>query len=239
MNSDFVNNDSSGSEPQSSPDRTANAVGNGRSDPTQPAHGANPTAVPAAADLRSTQRRVTRTTSSATVSSTRKSRPAKRRGTMPADLSPEDLVAVIDSREQQPLDLAPLRSRIGTLATGDYSLRGLESIVAIERKSVADLLLCVGQERDRFHREVMRLLAYPVRALVVESTWPELERGAWRSKVRNTAALGTVLNWVGMGLPVLMAANHERAGRYVGRLLFIAARRRWREARGLWPWCAR
>ncbi len=146
---------------------------------------------------------------------------------------------MIDSREQQPLDLAPLRSRIGTLATGDYSLRGLESVIAIERKSLGDLLLCVGQERDRFHREVMRLLAYPVRALVVESTWPELERGGWRCKVSNTAALGTVLNWVGMGLPVLMAASHERAGRYVGRLLFIAARRRWREARGLWPWYAR
>ncbi len=85
----------------------------------------------------------------------------------------------------------------------------------------------------------MRLLAYPVRALVVESTWPELERGEWRSKVNNTAALGTVLNWIGMGLPVIMAADHARAGRYVSRLLFLAARRRWREARGLWPWFAR
>jgi ERCC4-type nuclease len=158
---------------------------------------------------------------------------------MPPDLAPEDLVAIVDSREQQPLDLAPLRSRIGTLATGDYSLRGLENVIAIERKSLSDLLLCVGQERDRFHREVLRLLAYPVRALVVEATWAELERGAWRSKVKNTAALGTVLNWVAMGLPVIMAADHARAGRYVSRLLFLAARRRWREARGLWPWLAR
>jgi ERCC4-type nuclease len=163
----------------------------------------------------------------------------RRRLTMPADLAPADLCAVIDSREQQPLDLTPLRSQLGALATGDYSLRGLETVIAIERKSLADLLLCVGQERDRFHREVLRLLAYPVRALVVESTWPDLERGEWRSKVKNTAALGTVLNWVGMGLPVLMATDHARAGRYVSRLLFLAARRRWREARGLWPWMAR
>lgn len=158
---------------------------------------------------------------------------------MPTDVSPDDLVAVIDSREQHPLDLVPLGSRIATLSTGDYSLRGLESVVAIERKSLADLLLCVGQGRDRFHREVMRILAYPVRALVVESTWPELERGEWRSKVSNTAALGTVLNWIGMGLPVIMAADHARAGRYVSCLLFLAARRRWREARSLWSWCAR
>lgn len=30
-----------------------------------------------------------------------------------------------------------------------------------------------------------------------------------------------------------MAAEHERAGRFVSRLLFAAARRRWQEAREL------
>ena len=31
------------------------------------------------------------------------------------------------------------------------------------------------------------------------------------------------------GLPVVMCGDHERAGQYVSRLLFIAARRWWRE----------
>lgn len=162
----------------------------------------------------------------------RRSRPRSR---IPSDLSAANLVAIVDSREQNPLDLQPLRQVAGTLATGDYSLRGLETVIAIERKSLADLLGCVGQARDRFHREVLRLLAYPVRALVVESTWPELERGQWRSKVSPPAALGTVLNWISMGLPVIMAGDHNRAGRYVSRILFVAARRRWREARSLLP----
>ena len=47
------------------------------------------------------------------------------------------------------------------------------------------------------------------------------------------AALGSVLGWVAMGLPVVMAGDHERAGKYVSRLLFTAARRRWRECRTL------
>jgi hypothetical protein len=38
-----------------------------------------------------------------------------------------------------------------------------------------------------------------------------------------------------MGLPVIMAGDHSRAGRYVSRILFVAARRRWREARALLP----
>jgi ERCC4-type nuclease len=152
---------------------------------------------------------------------------------MKAELRPEDVVAVVDSREQLPLDLAPLATIAGTLATGDYSVRGLEHVVSVERKGLADLLGCVGQERDRFDREVQRLLAYPVRALVVESTWTEIEAGEWRSRITPSAVLGSLLGWIASGLPVVMVGDHDRAGRYVSRLLFTAARRRWREARAL------
>lgn len=152
---------------------------------------------------------------------------------LPADLSAESVVAVIDKREQRPLNVSPLQSVLGTLTTGDYSVRGLEHVIAIERKSLDDLLGCVGTERERFDREVQRLLAYPCRALVVKSIWPAIEAGGWRSKISPNAAIGSLLGWVAMGLPVIMADDHERAGRYVSRLLFTAARRRWREARAL------
>jgi len=152
---------------------------------------------------------------------------------IPATIEPELVTAVIDTREQHPLDLAPLNVVRGTLATGDYSVVGLETVVSIERKSLTDLLGCVGGERERFDREVQRLIAYPVRALVVESTWADLELGRWSSKVTTSAAIGSVLGWIAAGLPVVMAGDHTRAGRYVSRLLFIAARRRWREARAL------
>ena len=153
--------------------------------------------------------------------------------TTPAELKPEMVTAICDTREQTPLDLSPLRSESGTLTTGDYSVRGLEHVVAVERKSLPDLLGCIGRDRERFDREVQRLLAYPTRALVVESTWAEIEAGNWRSKVTPAAAMGSLLGWIAQGLPVVMCGDHERAGRYVGRLLFIAARRRWRENREL------
>ena len=152
-------------------------------------------------------------------------------GRLKASLSPEEITAVIDTREQSPFDLSPLRSVRRTLATGDYSVKGLEHVIAIERKSLGDLLQCVAQQRGRFEREVHRLLAYPVRALVIESTWAELEAGQWRSKAAPSAVIGSCLGWVAAGLPVLMAGDHEQAGRFVARLLLIAARRRWRETR--------
>lgn len=152
---------------------------------------------------------------------------------LPATLSPEAVTAIIDTREQRPLDLSPLRTEVGTLATGDYSVKGLEHVAAIERKSLPDLLSCVGTERERFDKEVQRLLAYPVRCLVIETTWGILERGDWRSRVTAAAAIGSVLGWMAMGLPVLMAETHERAGKYTSRLLYTAARRRYRELRHL------
>jgi DNA excision repair protein ERCC-4 len=66
---------------------------------------------------------------------------------IPAELRPEQVVAIVDTREQLPLDLAPLAVEVGTLATGDYSVRGLVDVIAIERKSLPDLLGCIGQDR--------------------------------------------------------------------------------------------
>ena len=152
---------------------------------------------------------------------------------LPAEPKPESIVAIVDSREQTPLDLARLQTVEGTLTTGDYSVLGLEHVIAIERKSLGDLISCVGVERSRFDREVQRLLAYPVRAIVVESSWADLERGEWRSRVTPAAAIGSCLGWICSGVPIVMAGDHARAGRYVSRLLYIAARRRWREARAL------
>lgn len=152
---------------------------------------------------------------------------------LPAEPKPESLTALIDTREQSPLDLSPLRVETVTLTTGDYSVRGLEHVIAIERKSLPDLLGCVGQHRLRFDREVARLMGYPVRAIVVESTWREIESGEYRSQVTPSATIGSLLGWIAAGVPILMAGDHERAGVYTSRLLYIAARRRWREAREL------
>jgi len=46
------------------------------------------------------------------------------RSTIPATLKPEAVTAIIDTREQMPLDLSPLQTVTGTLDTGDYSIVG-------------------------------------------------------------------------------------------------------------------
>lgn len=150
---------------------------------------------------------------------------------LPAELDPARLIAVVDTREQMPLDLSPLQMVVETLETGDYSLRGLEHVVRIERKSLSDLLGCVGGDRERFDREVQRLLSYPTRCLIVEADWRDIEAGEWRCKVTPAAVLGSLLGWQASGLPVCMAGDHKRAGLFVARMLTITARRHWRTLR--------
>lgn len=132
---------------------------------------------------------------------------------------------IIDSREKQPLVFANLPSASGTLQAGDYSVRGLEHLVAAERKNVDDLLTCVGRERDRFKRELQRLRAYRFRLLVVEADALTLESGAWRSQVSPASVLGSLAAWTAQFcLPIWLARDHDMAGRFVERFLFQAAR---------------
>jgi DNA excision repair protein ERCC-4 len=148
---------------------------------------------------------------------------------MKKTIDPQDIVAIVDTREQNALNLAPLKTTRLSLPTGDYSVLGLTNEIAIERKSLDDLCMCVGRERDRFDRECKRLLGYPTRAIVVEATWLQIQGGGWRSRVTPEAVFGSLLGWIAQGVPVVMAGNHDQAGKFVSRMLFIAARRRWRE----------
>lgn len=61
---------------------------------------------------------------------------------------------VIDSREQCPFTFGGYDCGVvrGALATGDYSLAHLEHQIAIERKSLDDLLGCLTSGRERFAR---------------------------------------------------------------------------------------
>jgi DNA excision repair protein ERCC-4 len=114
-----------------------------------------------------------------------------------------------------------------TLATGDYSVRGLEHKVALERKSLSDLVMCVGRERERFEKELQRLMAYETRAVIVEADWAHIELKQYRGLVEPNMVLGSLMGWVAQGVPLIMCGDAQRAGKFIARLLFTAARRHW------------
>lgn len=158
-----------------------------------------------------------------------------------ADLRLEDITAVIDTREQTPWSLDPLKTQRGTLTTGDYSIVGLEREIAIERKSLSDLLGCIGGSRKRFEEELERLQSYMTRCVIVECSYQDFEQGIWLfgakgiiSKIHPSAAMGSVLGWMSKGIPFLFCPTPEMASTAAARLLFVAAKRRYRELTGFY-----
>lgn len=133
---------------------------------------------------------------------------------------------VIDTREQRPLRLAPLQVEEGTLQTGDYSVLGLEDEISLERKSLDDFLACCGRERERFERELMRMLAYPVRGVFIEATMADISMGEWRSKISPKAVKASIHSWRAQGIPIYLCGDHRGVADAVRYQLYYAARAR-------------
>jgi len=134
-------------------------------------------------------------------------------------------VIIIDSREQTPFTFTNLPTRVDVLDAGDYSISGLTHLIAGERKTLSDLLACIGRERDRFKRELQRLAAYRYRLLIVETDAAALEAGDWIGKLQPAHVLGALASWTAFyGLPVWLGGSHEASARFVERWLYQAAR---------------
>ncbi|MEQ8788904.1 MAG: hypothetical protein RIC55_21510 [Pirellulaceae bacterium] len=153
---------------------------------------------------------------------------------LPAEPKPEHISVLYDHREEPTqLDTAPLPMVRGTLEVGDYVLEAMPKYAVVERKTPADFLTCCGRERKRLDSQLERMRQFPARLLIVELSWQQIEAGDWREDVSPESTRGTLLGAMEAGVPVLLMPDRKRAGEYVGRWLFICARRRWRELIGL------
>jgi ERCC4-type nuclease len=126
---------------------------------------------------------------------------------------------IIDSREQRPFTFEgreDVEVVTGSLITGDYSLAGLEDRVALERKSLADLVSCLtGSNRERFERELNRGQALDYFAVVIEAGFTELMTKQYRSNLNHHAAAQSIIAFqVRHGVPFLWAGS-RRAAEYL------------------------
>ena len=92
-------------------------------------------------------------------------------------------VVLVDTREQEPF---PLRANhpnwIGgerrvALKTGDYAVEGMESLLCLERKNLADLVACTVTYRRRFLAACGRLARFRWKAILVEATLEDIKGG--------------------------------------------------------------
>jgi len=143
-----------------------------------------------------------------------------------ANLGNEKPLILVDSREQLPLQFRNLQSVIATLATGDYSVAGLTSVFAIERKTISDLIgCCVGENRQRFEKELHRLQAYKFRRLLIVGSRAEIEAMRYQSRISPRAVLGSLAAWeVRYDVPVVFSPDAVTAALEVERFVWYFCR---------------
>lgn len=142
---------------------------------------------------------------------------------MPA-LKRSDITVLVDTREKTPSDLGDMHHERATLDTGDYSIKGLEKFVRVERKSLPDLVGCIGRDRDRFEREMVRIRGFHHKAVLVECTWDDVYRGEWRGKIKPNHVIGSLVRWQLDGVPFVLAGPRPHSCLMLQRILYLSAR---------------
>ena len=108
-------------------------------------------------------------------------------------------VVVVDTREQEGFAYSFERFpkwfagvERAKLRAGDYSVKGMEQCLAIERKSLADLVNSVIGNRTRFLAQCKCLAAVERRAIVVEASLAQVKSPYPESQAHPNAVVGTL-----------------------------------------------
>ena len=140
-----------------------------------------------------------------------------------------DFRIVIDTREQAEygFDCPTVRRK---LDAGDYSVEGLESVVAVERKSLADFTSTVMHEFQRFATELEKLSAMEAACVVVEADLDAVLRGKEAQALHNTSPgslLGAAL-WLSLrfGVPIYWCGSRQAARAFTDGFLRMFLRTR-------------
>lgn len=137
------------------------------------------------------------------------------------------MIIIVDSREQLPLDFSvypDVEIERAGLKTGDYSLKGYENQITIERKSLSDFVGCCGNGRDRFKRELERMRKYEFSAVIIESSLSMIISEVWKcknsmSKMRYGHILGAISAWrVEFDVHFILAENRINEASEIVRL---------------------
>jgi DNA excision repair protein ERCC-4 len=123
---------------------------------------------------------------------------------------------IVDSREQTPLVFTRLPSIVQGLVTGDYGILGHDGWT-VERKSIADLVASLSGERERFMKEIQRMLGYEFRRLLVIGAESDIHLGQYRSKMTPKAVIASLAAIEAKGVPLVYARTPAIAAQLVER----------------------
>ena len=149
-----------------------------------------------------------------------------------------DLGIIIDTREQKPYEYIG-SSRL-SLDVADYTGNHVHDKLRIERKSLPDLIGCVGSGRERFEQSLERMVIYPFRYLVLECTMTMLIKDNWAglqvsaTYIKPQHVFGSILRWSQkFGVQPMLCGNRQNGRLVTAKLIQLATRQREKDNRAL------
>ncbi len=129
-------------------------------------------------------------------------------------------IVVVDTREKQPLPLYANHPNWiggegrGTMKTGDYTLAGMESLLALERKNLTDLVACSIFYRERFLATCARLARFRWKAILIEATYEDIKGGFEQFDIPSEVHPNTVCGTLDaieakFGIPIIYTSRNQ------------------------------
>lgn len=135
-------------------------------------------------------------------------------------------VAIIDTREQNPLSFRRFRNWFDRieyrgLALGDYSVAGMEQSCVVERKDLADLIQSFTTNRSMFVKRLERMSRLPYNLLVVTAPLSEIKSDyPYRGPNPNRITQSLIAVLAGLRVPFLCTESHELGEEVVASYLY-------------------
>lgn len=145
----------------------------------------------------------------------------------------------VDTREQNPYTFDRFPNWIGdvhivTLKTGDYTIKGLEHELTVERKALSDLIASIIQNRQNFIERCERMATYKTRFFVVEATLTDIKSPYHQyTEAHPNSVLGSLIaaaaRW---HIPIYMLDNHSLAEEFLASMFSKYHALHWLEQNG-------
>ena len=124
---------------------------------------------------------------------------------------------VIANNEQKKLVFKNCPSIMGTLSTGDYSIKDFENDFSVEtKKDLGDLMGSITHGRAQLEREFVRMRGFEFRRWMIIGSIAQIEAHDYRSQTTPQSALGSIHALeVRYSIPVVWVDDYEEAARKI------------------------
>jgi ERCC4-type nuclease len=137
---------------------------------------------------------------------------------------------LVDTREQVghawSFDADEFTEERVTLVTGDYTVKGLQDVICVERKTLGDAVQSLIGEWSRFRRTLYRMAAFDHPLLVIECDISEIFDHKYESDTLPASVLGKInAIMLDHGIPVCFWGRRATAIAMVERFLIQAVKK--------------